>query len=951
VEHRQRGSKWPRQLGLLVLIGLMVASLPTAHATPPISGQTIEFQDTAQQVGSHLEPVRSVAAGDLDGDGDLDLVSVGDDDKLNAWRNDGTPFDSAWTSQEVGSHTDLVISVAVGDLDGDGDPDIVSVGYDSKVNAWQNDGSPFDSAWTQQEVGSHAGAARSVAVGDLDGDGDLDLVSGGFDFKVTIWQNDGSPFGGTWTPQEAGSHAGAVVSLAAGDLDGDGDLDLVSGGIDDQVNVWQNDGTPFDSAWTRQEVGSHSSNVTSVAAGDLDGDGDLDLVSGGEDNRLNAWQNDGSPFSGTWSQQQVGSHAWYVYAVAAGDLDGDGDLDLVSGGWDMKVNVWQNDGSPFSAAWTQQEVGSHASSVTSVAAGDLDGDGDLDLVSGGYDKKINAWQNAQVHRNMPFNHTPAEAGSHTNSVLSVAAGDLDGDGDLDLVSGGYDDQVNVWRNDGSPFDAGAWASQNVGSHTEYVYSVATGDLDGDGDLDLVSVTYDKKINVWQNDGTPFDNAWTPQEVGSHASAVRPLAVGDLDGDGDLDLVSGGYDNKVIAWQNDGTPFDNAWTPREVGSHTNYVYSVAVGDLDGDGDLDIASGGFDNKANVWQNDGTPFDNAWTPQEVGSHTGAVSALAAGDLDGDGDLDLVSGGYDNQVFVWQNDGTPFNNAWTPQQVGSHTDLVLLVAAGDLDGDGDPDLVSSGRDDQVNVWRNDGSPFDDAWTQQEAGSHAGDVRSVAAGDLDGDGDLDLVSGGGDTKINAWQNQGGSAGMSAGDTAPADIPNGTEEDLLKVVFGHNGIAGDRDLELNRFDLHLFHSDCSITLTSAEANALVARLRVRLDDGDDLFETGGSDLLVADVDTLSLVGGVQAVAFADGDANVQVSAGNNKTYWISVLTTSNASSQSPNSFCLSFDPDADALVEGKADGLSEPDFSVSQQDTDGTNTGAVNTISTTHYVFLPLVRR
>jgi hypothetical protein len=443
---------------------------------------------------------------------------------------------------------------------------------------------------------------------------------------------------------------------------------------------------------------------------------------------------------------------------------------------------------------------------------------------------------------------------------------------------------------------------------------------------------------------------TAQEVGIHAGDVRSVAAGDLDGDGDLDLVSGGMDNRVYVWQNDGSPFSGAWMQQEAGSHTAGVLSVAVGDLDGDGDLDLVSGGIDSRVYVWQNDGSPFSGAWTKQEAGSHTSDVRSVAAGDLDGDGDLDLVSGGDDGKVYAWQNDGSPFSGAWTRQEVGSHTSYVYSVAAGDLDGDGDLDLVSGGWDTKVNVWQNDGSPFSGAWTKQEVGSHFA-VHAVAAGDLDGDGDLDLVSAGYDYKVYAWQNQGGSAGLAVSDTAPADILNSTEDDLLKVVLTHNGIAGDRDLELNRFDLDLLRSDCSTALTSAEANALIAHLRVRLDDGDGLFESGGSDPLVADVDALSLSGGVQVVAFADGDANVQVSPGSSKTYWISVLTASNASSQSPNSFCVSFDPDADALVEGKADGLSEPDFSVSQQDTDATNTGAVNTISTTHYVFLPLVLR
>ncbi|MBP7962693.1 MAG: VCBS repeat-containing protein [Caldilineaceae bacterium] len=805
--------------------------------------------------------------------------------------------------------------------------------------------------WTSQIVGNTASIVYAVAVGDLDGDGDLDIVSGGQDNNVNIWRNNGRPFNGEWNSLTAGSHTGAVEAVAVGDLDGDGKLDIVSAGSD--INVWRNDGTPFDAGWSTSQTMGGAAPVLSVAVGDLDGDGKLDIVSGGFDNQVTIWQNNGTPFNAAvpWASQTVGSHTDAVSSMAVGDLDGDGDLDIVSAGYDHNVNVWQNDGTPFSGTWASLTAGSHIDLVFAVAVGNLDGDGDLDIVSGGQDSTVKAWQNKQVHRNMPFNSTATDVGSISSTiwVLFTATGDLDGDGDLDIISAGGTGSITIWQNNGTPFAAGWSTSETVGNHSGFVRSVAVGDLDGDGDLDIASAGLDN-VKIWENNGTPFDGAWIGQTVGSHtdvvgAVAVEAVAVGDLDGDGDLDIVSGGFDNNVRIWLNDGTPFDaGAWASRIFDGHTSAVMAVAVGDLDGDGNLDILSGGQDLKVMAWQNWGIdPIDETtwnWDGRTIiGSHTGPVMAVAVGDLDGDGDLDIVSSD-DSSVFhgdnpiapfssikVWRHNGRPFDGAgaWTSLTVGSLTDSVEAVAVGDLDGDGDLDIASAGWDKNVNVWRNDGTPFADAWASQTVGSHTDFIDSVAVGDLDGDGDLDLVSGGRDNIIKAWQNQGGSAGFAVTDTSPGTrIVPGSEDDVFKVVFTHNGITGDRDLELSQWNLNLFDDGdaCSNPMDTATANSLLDKLRVRLDDGDGIFESDGSDVQVAEIDTFALAGGVQTISFTNDDANVQVSPTNSRTYWVSLLTNA-----PQGDICLQFDPDAGAVVEGKT-----PDFSVSIQDSSPTKT-------------------
>jgi len=326
-----------------------------------------------------------------------------------------------------------------------------------------------------------------------------------------------------------------------------------------------------------------------------------------------------------------------------------------------------------------------------------------------------------------------------STTLAVAVGDVDGDGDLDVLTG-HSDVVRVWLNDGTGgfADNGQWLDGGG-----EVGALALGDLDGDGDLDAF-VAYDTGSvfnKVWLNNGGGVFTD-TGQLLGNAESV--DVALGDVDGDGDLDALVGNLRSHPGAanelWLNDGTGhfIDSG---QSVGSESQ---GVAFGDLDNDRDLDLIAGNYNEPNRVWLNDGTG-QFSMTDSLLG--TASNYDLALGDLDDDGDLDAFIA-IDGPNQVWLNDGT---GAFTTTRQGLGNAFSLDVALGDLDGDGDLDAFVVNNAQPNEIWLNDGDGNFTGNGQSLGNEHS---WAVALGDLDGDGDLDAFVGDGSKEPDAvWLN------------------------------------------------------------------------------------------------------------------------------------------------------------------------------------------------------
>lgn len=275
------------------------------------------------------------------------------------------------------------------------------------------------------------------------------------------------------------------------------------------------------------------------------------------------------------------------------------------------------------------------------------------------------------------------------------------------------------------------------------YGAAWGDYDGDRDLDLFVATFGGSNKLYRNDGLG-EFTEVASALGLSSGVGRSLGVSwaDYDNDGDLDLFvcQERFDDNIL-FRNDGNRFTNV---SEILGTTDLdkSYSVAWGDYDGDGYLDLFIANFGGENRLYRNERNAFTNV-APSVGMTEIGHSRAASWCDYDNDGDLDLyVCQGVSTQDqpdLLYRNDGGYFENIANASGI---TDTLYSLGAdwGDYDNDGDFDLFVTTRDGQPNkLYRNDNGVFRDISAQKEVDNSDGSSLSVAWVDYDNDGDLDL--------------------------------------------------------------------------------------------------------------------------------------------------------------------------------------------------------------------
>jgi hypothetical protein len=716
---------------------------------------------------------------DIDGDGDLDVSFAGDGSSNDVWwwENPAPNFDPAvpWNRYVIkddgaNKHHDQ----AFGDFDGDGALELVFWNQSAGGKLMLAE-IPADSknvaSWAYGEIFDGANNSEGMAVGDVDGDGVDDIVGAGYWFKHAG--------GGAYTANLIVSGR-AFTRSAVGDLIPGGRLEvvIVPGDADGALAYYAWDGA----TWVENTLRGFVVHGHSIDIGDVDLDGNLDIFvaeMGNPGDGVNCdawvWYGDGA---GGFDEQTV-STGFANHESRLGDLDGDGDLDILTKPYNYgapRLDVFLNGTLTPAVLGFEQQVIDASGVAYARAVGDVDGDGLADIVATPHEPVNELW----VYRAPDFVREVVltlESGVHGWPYFradGVKLADVDADGDPDVVarigdSGDVNGKV-VWIENpraGCHDISGTWVVHDVGVNL-YTKDIGVADFDGDGRVDIVT-REDSETQIWFNDA----GSWVEKAIGHPPH--EGMALGDLDGDEDPDIVLNGFWLQTPADARNGAytqrTIDDKWFTQSVGWESNSC-KVAVADIDGDGGQDVVltQSEYTGYPVAWYTTADPVNGPWVENVIEPVCDDCHNLQVADFDDDGFVDVLYGGMPQSaqrgLHLALGDGGATWTALDIQSDGSYSAVI-----GDLESDGDWDVVSvrNWNAAPTEIWRNTlRSPVPpyglDQWqyitVDDDRVRWGGSLAyfGLGWGDVNGDGYLDLVSGryfyrnpGGDMSASPW--------------------------------------------------------------------------------------------------------------------------------------------------------------------------------------------------------
>lgn len=678
-----------------------------------------------------------VATFDIDGDGDQDVLVISFNDNTLGWHEN--------MGNQIFSEFKLISNKVYGgksiypaDLDGDGLMDVLCASRDdNKISWFKNLGEGiFDN---QQIITSNFGPGELVYSADLDNDGDMDVVSshGYFNdqFNTVVFINNGS---GSFSTGQVLSNQ-AVYSLSIGDIDNDDDLDIILR-FPQKLSVCKNVGNnTFEDPEDLFLYSSSSGYTSPYHILDLNANEAADILVEIDENYLGWYENQGDL---TFSLvDTVGFYHGQLKRYFLSDKDGDGDLDVfVQTQLSDDIDTFQyhfgwyeNNGDSFEDF---QIVYAETSYSPRYYFGDLTNDGSEELIVG---RTMGSFQSLVWFHNLGGeSFGPEQAISNGVSPINVVSGDLDGDGIIDILCSTHEDRLVIYKGLGNL----NYAPRAFLTDEEIIDHIDIGDLDNDGDLDIVGRRegeFSRKLIWIENLGDM--NFGPPNEIISlYPVGDWKVKIYDINNDGHNDIVysqdEGSYNFRWI--ENSGGGQFNS-NPINITISSSDIEEIHPADFDNDGDVDILTQvEFASQSNIGY-----FENTNGQFEYISLTNSAAYFHPFDLNEDGYLDILAARTETDQIVWQENLT--DGTFSDEQVViDNLETAKISHAADFDNDGDLDILTMSRAPDIS------SQFelslyekqdDQTYIEKQVIDVMRSVGGVSAKDLDNDGDLDILT------------------------------------------------------------------------------------------------------------------------------------------------------------------------------------------------------------------
>jgi len=330
---------------------------------------------------------------------------------------------------------------------------------------------------------------------------------------------------------------------------------------------------------------------------------------------------------------------------------------------------------------------------------------------------------------------------------SVCTEDLDDDGDMDaLCAALYTDSLCWWENRGPSLD---WICHSISGYMTGFSSVTTGDIDGDGNIDIVSSNLFYGHLFWWENADGSGMVWNQNTIVSDFLTPWSVHVDDIDGDGDADVLGAGGEIDEISWWENTNGVGSSWVKHTIDSDFDGARSVYSGDIDGDGDADVLGAAMEGDEIAWWENADAAATLWIKHSIISNFDGAVSVHTSDIDGDGDLDVLGAAFDAGVIAWWENLDSSGESWSQHNVDTEFDLATSVCSEDIDGDGNPDILgTSCVDNDANF------NYDLAWWENSDGTGANLVAhkidsgitgstSACAADVSGDDEMDIIAAG----------------------------------------------------------------------------------------------------------------------------------------------------------------------------------------------------------------